>query len=113
MYAASKMKPFYKFGSSVLHCDFFFRCPRVTSVSRSTDMFDYDGTGFRCVDVDYEAVQFGWCCLTKKTSGGIPFCGDVIVMDHIHCPETGCPIENLETQYETDAPRIHKFCQPE
>merc|ERR1719427_1420650 len=90
-----------------------FECGHIKDTLYSTTFRVYNGTGQRCVSVDYSAVQFKWCCRTKTISSLIPKCADVNVRDSEHsvpqpqtnevfqteedpvCPDDGCPIENV------------------
>jgi hypothetical protein len=90
----------------------------VTSLIRSTNHVDTDKTGFRCIGLDYETVQFDWCCKSKNTSGGIPYCPDVmsdgeneLIGKETQCPDFGCPIHLVKTYYDQNAAKINETCK--
>jgi len=111
-----------------------FECTTVASISKTTNYHETVETGFRCVDVDYESIQFDWCCKTKSTEGGVPYCPDVLtgssnlpvrttttetpvvvpsrpVAVPGQCPQSGCPIRNVKTYYDVNAPRAYEMCE--
>jgi len=115
-------------GRKSMNC--IFECASLTSVNQSTKYDVTKATGFRCLKVGYEAVQFDWCCKTKRTSGGIPFCPDVVSNDQMNtkttetsemiidetedeaqCPVSGCPIEAVKTYHDRDAAKANENCQ--
>jgi len=125
----------YKVGSrDKKNC--LFECTTVASVDKTTNYHETVETGFRCVDVDYDSIQFDWCCKTKSTVGGIPHCPDVItgspndptpittteapvaVAQEVpaqpfaapgECPESGCPFDKVKTYYEDS--RVNERCE--
>jgi len=104
-----------------------FECHTLKSVVRSTDYVVTNATGFRCLEVDYESVQFDWCCKTKRV-GGIPYCPDVSgfsqqvtattiapVMeyepDQDGCPISGCPIDHVNAYFDRNDPKVMEACE--
>lgn len=105
-----------------------FECGHIKDTLYSTTFDVYNGTGQRCMSVDYSAVQFKWCCRTKRISSNIPKCSDVNVRDSEfrvtqqetnevfseeedpECPDYGCPIENVEAIIDTAANPVQQSC---
>jgi len=103
-----------------------FECQYVSQTNYSTNIVVTDGTGHRCVEMDYASSQFGWCCKSKATSG-IPKCSAVIgsngrVLEgqnnsqslprstQLQCPSQGCPISAID---EMSAPGYAtESCRP-
>jgi len=67
-------------GNAQMNC--LFECPRITSAPQSTHFRDFNGTGFRCVGVNFQSIQYGWCCRTKNTAGGLRKCSEVMSQDN-------------------------------
>jgi len=95
-------------GNGRMNC--LFECPFVTKTIQSTNLDDTRGSGYRCVETNYDSAQFSWCCKTKTTSGGVPQCP---IEEEVNCPEFGCPIEHLKSYYVQNALWIDQNCQPE
>jgi len=111
-------------GRKQMNC--IFECPSLTSINMSTDYLVTNATGFRCLETKFDAVQFDWCCKTKRTLGGIPFCPDVVSNEMLNqlnmeentdedeegqCPAYGCPIENVKTFNDRNAGKVKENCQ--
>jgi len=95
-----------------------FECGTVTKLDYSTSLDVTDGTGFRCLQLDYQSKQYDWCCRTKRTSGGIPHCAEVLEPQEepivnsrpFECPSEGCPVQNVEGRPGRGTEM--KSCQP-
>lgn len=127
---AKDMHAYQIAGREKMNC--IFECSKLKSVTRSTRYLDTRGTGFRCLKVNYNSVQFDWCCKTKSTTGGIPHCQDVpayqqssiapiettevddeeVVSDNEpQCPMSGCPIDYIKTIFDSSAGKVNENCE--
>ena len=99
---------------------FFNRCDRVTRTLYSTDLDVTDRTGFRCIQTDYESVQFGYCCNTRIANINMPWCPDVLQPEQtdeesleVQCPDDGCPIASVKSYYDEERKNVLLECEPE
>merc|ERR1712110_92011 len=114
-----------------------FECNSVKSTLFSTNYYDTTSSGFRCLAIDHNSFQYKWCCKTKSTSDGIPYCPDVVTHHNAteiepasieepelpeepevsanqgesQCPDSGCSIRHVKTYYDRNAAKVNQDCQ--